>query len=64
MDSLRSIRKDQLMQVASRVQAEFGFRMSAKDRIPKLKEEFLGSGSSDEYVSLRISHYHGFCVTI
>ncbi len=48
MDSLRTIRKDQLMQVACRVQAEFGFRTAAKDRIVRTKDDFLGSGSSDE----------------
>ena len=45
-DSFRSIRKEQLMQVVCRVQAEYGFRTVAKDRVPKIKEDFLGS--SDE----------------
>jgi len=49
VDSLRSIRKEQLMVVACRVQSEYGIRMAAKDKIPKLKEEFtIGSSTSDE----------------
>ena len=41
MDSLRSIRKEQLMQVACRVQSEYGFKVAAKDPLPqKLKEDY------------------------
>ena len=40
VDSLHSIRKEQLMVVACRVQSEYSIRMAAKDKISKLKEEF------------------------
>lgn len=49
VDSLRSIRKEQLMQVACRVQTENGFKVAAKDRLQqKVKEEYLTSGSTSE----------------
>lgn len=41
VDSLRVVRKEQLMEVACRVQAEFGFRMATKDKYPRVREEFI-----------------------
>ena len=46
--SLRTVRKEQLMEVACRVQAEYGFRISTKEHIPKMKEEH--TTASNEYV--------------
>ena len=49
VDSLRSIRKEQLMQVACRVQAEYGFKVASKDRLQqRVKEDYLSSGSPSE----------------
>ena len=49
VDSLRSIRKEQLMQVACRVQIECGFKAAAKDRLQqKVKEDYLSGGSASE----------------
>lgn len=49
VDSLRSIRKEQLMQVACRIQTEYGFKVAAKDRLQqKLKEDYLSGGSATE----------------
>lgn len=49
VDSLRSIRKEQLMHVACRVQTECGFKAAAKDRLQqKVKDEYLLGGSSHE----------------
>lgn len=36
------------MEVACRVQAEYGFRISTKERVPKMKEEYMAA--SIEYV--------------
>lgn len=50
VDSLRSIRREQLLQVACRVQTEYGFKVASKDRLgQKLKEDHVTSGAvSDE----------------
>ena len=50
MDSLRVVRKEQLMEVACRVQAEYGFRMAAKDKCPRVREDFIfaSTAAADE----------------
>ena len=46
VDSLRVTRKEQLLELACRVQAEYGFRMSSKDRVPRTRDEFSFATSS------------------
>lgn len=51
MDSLRQCRKEQLMQLACRVQSEYGFRQAVKDTDQKGVEYMSGSSQMDEYVT-------------
>ena len=49
VDSLRSMRKEQLMQVACRVQSEYGFKLASRDRLQqKVRDDYLSSGSAGE----------------
>ena len=55
MDSLRELRKEQLLQIACRVQAEYHFREACKERIPRRDDYYLSSGSVvEEYVSVAV----------
>lgn len=57
VDSLRSMRKEQLMQVACRVQSEYGFKVASKDRLQqKIRDDFLSSGSAGEEWATVIVH--------
>ena len=55
MDSLRQCRKEQLSQLACRVQSEYGFRLAVKDTDQKGVDYMSGSSQIDEYVTLRLA---------